>query len=194
MATKGEKTREYIIEASYALFAKNGFNKVTMKDVCEVTGLSRGGLYSHFDSTKSIFEALLEKINQKEKMDFSGEMKKGMDAKLILENALELMEDEMNHPEDSLSIAMYEYSGSIDKNLMEYFNQIGEKKWTALIKYGIERGEFSCVDVEEIVNVILYVYQGVRMWSCIIKMQSETIKSITNHIRKQLIKEEKNDI
>lgn len=187
MATKGEKTREYIIDSSYALFSKNGFNKVTMKDVCEATGLSRGGLYSHFDSTKAIFEALLEKINKKDKMDFSGEMSKGIEAVIILENALELMEDEMNHPEDSLSIAMYEYSGSVDKNLMEYFNQIGEKKWTSLIRYGIERGEFNNVDVDEIVNVILYLYQGVRMWSCIVEMSPETIKKITNHIRKQLI-------
>ena len=58
------------------------------------------------------------------------------------------------------------------------------------MEYGIEHGEFNQVDVKEIVNVILYVYQGVRMWSCVVKMQPETIDSITSHIRKQLIKEE----
>lgn len=46
------------------------------------------------------------------------------------------------------------------------------------------------VNVTEIVNIILYVYQGVRMWSRIVKMTPETFHSITNHIRKQLIKEE----
>lgn len=188
MITKKEKTREFILDKSYILFAKDGFNKITMKDICEVTNMSRGGLYSHFSSTKEIFEAILKKINQKDEMNFHVDIRKGVSATKIINNALELMEDEMSHPEDSLSLAMYEYSGSVDSNFMEYFTKIGEEKWTALIKYGIERGEFNNVNVSEIVNIILYAYQGVRMWSRIIPMTPEVFKSITTHIKKQLIK------
>lgn len=192
MSSKKERTRELIIEASYSLFAKYGFNRITMKDVCEATGLSRGGLYSHFPGTKEIFEEILEKINQKDEMNFQKEIKEGKPAAVILESALGLMEDEMQHPEDSLSLAMYEYAGTVDKSLMNHFNRIGEEKWTALIEYGISTGEFYAVNVEEIVNVILYVYQGVRMWSRIVTMTPETFRSITSHIRRQLIKEERN--
>ena len=192
MSSKKERTRELIIEASYNLFAKYGFNRITMKDVCEATGLSRGGLYSHFPGTKEIFEEILEKINQKDEMNFQKEIEEGKPAAVILERALGLMEDEMQHPEDSLSLAMYEYAGTVDKSLMNHFNRIGEEKWTALIEYGISTGEFYAVNVEEIVNVILYVYQGVRMWSRIVTMTPETFRSITSHIRRQLIKEERN--
>lgn len=192
MSSKKERTRELIIEASYSLFAKYGFNRITMKDVCEATGLSRGGLYSHFPGTKEIFEEILEKINQKGEMNFQKEIKEGKPATVILESALGLMEDEMQLPEDSLSLAMYEYAGTVDKSLMNHFNRIGEEKWTALIEYGISTGEFYAVNVEEIVNVILYVYQGVRMWSRIVTMTPETFRSITSHIRRQLIKEERN--
>lgn len=192
MSSKKERTRELIIEASYSLFAKYGFNRITMKDVCEATGLSRGGLYSHFPGTKEIFEEILEKINQKDEMNFQKEIEEGKSATVILERALGLMEDEMQHPEDSLSLAMYEYAGTVDKSLMNHFNRIGEEKWTALIEYGISTGEFYAVNVEEIVNVILYVYQGVRMWSRIVTMTPETFRSITSHIRRQLIKEERN--
>lgn len=192
MSSKKERTRELIIEASYSLFAKYGFNRITMKDVCEATGLSRGGLYSHFPGTKEIFEEILEKINQKGEMNFQKEIEEGKPAAVILESALGLMEDEMQHPEDSLSLAMYEYAGTVDKSLMNHFNRIGEEKWTALIEYGISTGEFYAVNVEEIVNVILYVYQGVRMWSRIVTMTPETFRSITSHIRRQLIKEERN--
>lgn len=190
MGSKKERTREHILEVSYSLFAKNGFNKVTMKDICEATNLSRGGLYSHFSSTRELFEAILEKINQKDEMNFQEEMERGVPATKILQNALVLMEDEMNHPEDSLSLAMYEYAGSVETDLMEHFNKIGEEKWTALIEYGIARGEFRNVNVDEIVNIILYAYQGVRMWSRIVTMTPETFKSITSNIKKQLIKEE----
>ena len=192
MSSKKERTRELIIEASYSLFAKYGFNRITMKDVCEATGLSRGGLYSHFPGTKEIFEEILEKINQKDEMNFRKEIEEKKPATEILERALRLMEDEMQHPEDSLSLAMYEYAGTVDKSLMDHFNRIGEEKWTALIEYGISTGEFYAVNVEEIVNVILYVYQGVRMWSRIVTMAPETFRSIISYIRRQLIKEEKN--
>lgn len=191
MATKGEKTRESILDASYALFAKKGFKQVTMKDVCGVTGMSRGGLYSHFSSTRQLFEALIEKITENSVMDFQGEIEKGSSAIAILEGALDLMEDEMKHPEDSLSIAVYEYAETVDSDVMEQFNRITEEKWTKLIRYGIERGEFQDVNVGEIVNVILFSYQGVRMWSRIISMKPQTFRSIVDHTKKQLIGEQK---
>lgn len=189
MMSKKERTRESILAASYELFARDGFDKITMKDVCEITGMSRGGLYSHFGSTRELFEAILEKINQKDEMDFQKEMDQGMSATEILNRALALMRDEMEHSEDSLSFAMYEYAVSCSNDMMNDFNKIGEKKWTDLMEYGIRRGEFNEVDVKELVNVILYAYQGVRMWSRIVSMTPEVYDSITNHIRKQLIKE-----
>ena len=67
---------------------------------------------------------------------------------------------------------------------------IGEKKWSDLIEYGIVRSEFNTVNVKEIVHVILYAYQGVRMWSRSVSMTPEVYDSITSHIRKQLIKEQ----
>lgn len=189
MIRKKDRTREMIIKTSYHLFARDGFHKVTMKDVCDATGMSRGGLYSHFAGTRELFEAILIEINQKEEMNFYKEMEEGSSAVDILNRALQLMREEMEHAEDSLSLAMYEYAGTVSNDMMSHFNAIGEQKWTALIEYGMERGEFLHVDVAEIVNVILYVYQGVRMWSRIVPMTSEVFDSITNHIRKQLVKE-----
>ncbi len=137
-----------------------------------------------------LFEAILEKINQKDEMNFQKEIEDGMAATDILDRALALMRNEMEHSEDSLSLAMYEYSGTCSNDRMNYFNRIGEKKWSDLIEYGIVRGEFNTVNVKEIVHVILYAYQGVRMWSRIVSMTPEVYDSITNHIRKQLIKEQ----
>lgn len=190
---KKAKTRALIIDISYLLFAKNGFNKITMSDICAATHLSRGGLYSHFTGTRKIFEAILEKLSQKDEMNFYAEMEKKIPAIVIMNRALVFMENEMNHPEASLSLAMYEYSGSVDSNLMRRYNKIGAKKWAALIKYGIERGEFYNVNVDELVNVILYAYQGVRMWSRIVPMNPDVFISITSHIKNQLFKEKTND-
>lgn len=191
MAIKGERTREYIIHESYTLFAEKGFKQVTMKDVCEVTGMSRGGLYSHFSGTDKLFEAVLEKITEENSIDFQREIEKGICAVEILEKALKCMEEEMRHPEESLSIALYEYAETVNSDVMKRLNGNAQDRWNKLIRYGIERGEFMEVNVDEIVNVILYSYQGVRMWSRIISMKPKTIRSITDNIRKQLIGEQK---
>lgn len=191
MLTKRERTRESIIDASYALFADKGFKQVTMKDVCEITGMSRGGLYSHFSGTDKLFEAVLETITEKSAMGFMKEIDKGTSATEILERALADMEEEMMHPEASLSIALYEYAETVNTDVMEQLSRNAEDKWRKLIRYGIKRGEFQNVNVDEIVNVILYSYQGIRMWSRIISMKTKTIRSITGHIRKQLTGEQK---
>ena len=191
MATKGEKTREFILNKSYALFAKKGFKSVfksvTMKDICEATDMSRGGLYSHFPGTKEIFEAIILRMTGNAADNMYSEMEKGVSAVTILKKTLRNMEDEMKHPEDSLSLAVYEYSEMVDSDSMIKINRDGEKKWTSFIRYGIERGEFNKVNVDEIVSILTYSYQGVRMWSRIIQLRSQTIKSITNHIEQQLI-------
>ena len=187
MPTKGEQTREHIMDVSYALFAEKGFKQVTMKDICEITDMSRGGLYSHFSSTKELFEAILERKTSTDEMNFEQDIKNNVPATTILENVLKHMEDEMNHPEDSLTAAIYEYGEVVDSQFMETLNKKSIKRWSALIKYGIKNGEFQDVDVDEVVNIILYSYQGVRMWSRIVPMKKKVTKSITDHIRSQLI-------
>ena len=146
-------------------------------------------MYSHFGSTKEVFEAILEKINQKDEMNFQREMEEGMSVVAFLDRALMLMRDELEHAEDSVSLAMYEYACTCSNDRMNHFNKAGEQKWSALIEYGISRDEFNAVETDEIVNVILYAYQGIRMWSRIVRMNPNVFDSIINHIRKQLVKE-----
>ncbi len=188
MATKGEQTRDFILKKSCELFAGKGFKQVTMKDVCEITGMSRGGLYSHFSSTKEIFEAILKDMTQKDQLDFQGEIKKGFSAVTIMDNALNLLEKEMGDSDASLSEAMYEYSETVGSDMMAELNEISVKNWSALIRYGIKTGEFNEVDVSEIVSILLYSYQGIRMWSRIIPVSSKTIRSVVMNIKRQLYK------
>ena len=186
MAGKRERTRDHILNASYRLFAEKGFKQVTMKDVCEITKMSRGGLYSHFSGTEQLFEALLEKVSRSDGMDFQSQIDEGITAVTILKNALNTMEDEIMHPEDSLSAAIYEYADAKGSDVTDRLNREAVKRWKALIRYGTDRGEFIEVNEDEIVNVILFSYQGARMWSRIISMKPDTFHSIADHIMKQL--------
>ena len=158
-----------------------------MKDVCEITHMSRGGLYSHFPGTGELFEALLEKISGENTFDIENEMEKGTTATEILKSSLSQMKKEIGQPEESLSIAIYEYAQMNDPKEIIRLNHLAEKKWSKLIHYGIKRGEFKDVDVDEIVSMILYSYQGIRMWSRIIPMKKKTADQLIDNIKRQLL-------
>ena len=186
MHEKKDKTREFILQSSYTLFAQKGFKQVTMKDVCEVTKLSRGGLYSHFASTAQIFEEILKRITSRPSLDFQQEMSKGTPAPVILKDAFSELEKEMSSPSESLSVAIFEYSQTVDSGMIQKLNKQAVIRWTSLFNYGIKRGEFAKVDVSALVNTLLYAYQGVRMWQTIIPMKTKTGKSILKIIQDQL--------
>ena len=62
MGNKGEETKKLIREKACSLFARKGFKNVTMKDICVATGLSRGGLYRHYDSTQQVFSEIIDDL------------------------------------------------------------------------------------------------------------------------------------
>ena len=85
MGNKGEETKKMIREKACSLFAKKGFKNVTMKDICIETGLSRGGLYRHYDSTQQIFSEIIDRLMAAQDDEFSEKMGKGYSAARILD-------------------------------------------------------------------------------------------------------------
>lgn len=57
--TKGECTRDQIIEAANRLFVQNGFHGTSMRQIAAQAGLALGGIYNHFASKEDIFLAVL---------------------------------------------------------------------------------------------------------------------------------------
>jgi AcrR family transcriptional regulator len=56
--TKGELTRNAIIEAAHELFIARGYNATSMRVISREAGIALGGIYNHFDSKEEIFEAV----------------------------------------------------------------------------------------------------------------------------------------
>lgn len=52
--TKGEETRQRIIEQAAPVFNQRGFAGASMQDLLDATGLEKGGLYRHFPSKQAL--------------------------------------------------------------------------------------------------------------------------------------------
>ncbi len=59
MKTKGELTREKIMQAARELFNTKGFNATTISDLVEATGMQKGSLYFHFSGKEAIAREVL---------------------------------------------------------------------------------------------------------------------------------------
>lgn len=182
MGSKGEKTKEKILQEAYLLFAEKGFKEVTMTDICEKTGLSRGGLYRYYSGTEQIFSEIISK-----EYVISNRIEGHESAISILEDMLEAIWCEIMDKELSLSLAIYEYANLGNEEFFITVNNNAKKRWISLLNYGMETGEFKCVDAGQITDLILYYYQGLRMWSRVIPFGKQEAEHYVNTIRQMLL-------
>lgn len=192
MGKKGDLTKTAIRSAALTLFIQKGFKDVTMKDICDTTGLSRGGLYMHYGSTKQIFADVIDEIMSSLKNEVADKLENGISATCILDELLERYQSEMLDRSGSLGLAFYEYYSSIplsDDNAMlkQYYQS--KKMLCNLIEYGIKKGEFKQVNKEAIVDLLLFSYQGVRMLNSIMPLDNDQISiGMISEIRSMLVK------
>lgn len=190
---RGEETRKLIKKCACGLFASKGFKQVTMKDICEAASLSRGGLYCHYESTQEIFKEIINDFMRRQEDTFSEKIAQNIPAKEILNEVLEKYKAEMLDGQASLSLAIYEYFSIADVSETE--NELNTqylasfKAWKNLLDYGIQTGEFNPVDIRPVFDLIIFSYQGVRMYSKLMPINEEIPQGIIEQIRKIIVKE-----
>lgn len=187
MSNKGDQTREYICQEALQLFAERGFKEVTMKDICDRTGLSRGGLYRHYESTTQIFNQIIEQMSVKQDDEVAAQIADQVSAVSILTDILDRYRQEMLDHNHSLSIAFCEFFSDHPDHpfLYEQYTK-SRATWEALIRYGMNSGEFNPVDPAAVYDLLVFAYQGVRMYSKMMPVEPETPDHIVTLIHQIL--------
>jgi AcrR family transcriptional regulator len=74
--TKGERTRQHIIEKTAPLFNTRGFDGTSLADLTEATGLTKGALYGNFPDKESLaqeaFRYSIGKVREMVKQELEG--------------------------------------------------------------------------------------------------------------------------
>ena len=60
MTTKGDLTRQHILEKSMQLFSVQGYFNTSIAGIVKATGLTKGGLYGHFRNKEEIWFAVYD--------------------------------------------------------------------------------------------------------------------------------------
>lgn len=193
MPQKGEKTKGEILRTAKELFVKKGFASITMSDLCEATGLSRGGLYRHFSSTEEVFIAMLETDKDDWQSETDKAMEKGIPATHMVGYYLEQIRIGISNGVGGLSLATYEFmrnrQGSSDFLDTRYDFAVNMMK--SLLQYGQQRGEFKPCNIQTEAEHIVIFLDGLQTASAVIPFSDEVISRQLNNILERIRMEEK---
>ncbi len=59
-----EETVQKILDTAERLFVEKGYDRASLQDIIEATGLSKGAIYHHFASKEDIFYSVCDRIGQ----------------------------------------------------------------------------------------------------------------------------------
>ena len=146
---------------------EKGFIKVTMKDIVEACGISRGGLYLYFQNTGELFEEVL-KMEQEDTDDVFGEsIREETTPSDILALFLNEQKKELLNMNQSLNKAVYEYFFDTTiparENLLKKQFDAAVYVIEKLIQEGAQNGEFYCEDPRGAARNIMYVLEGLKV-------------------------------
>ena len=169
MSDKSVQKKRYIVETSREVFCTKGYREVTMKDIVEACGISRGGLYLYFQNTRELFEEVLRMEQEDSEDVFAGSNPEEVMPSDILALFLKEQKKEILNRKSSLNKAIYEYFFA---HQMPAKNNLLKKQFDAavyiiekLIDAGVENGEFYCVDSRGTARNIMYVLEGLKISS-----------------------------
>jgi AcrR family transcriptional regulator len=106
--TKGERTRQAVIDAAYSLFLEKGFSATSMRQIAERAGLALGGIYNHFASKDDIFQALI--IDKHPYLQILPVLQRapGKTAEEFIRNAARLVRDELGQNPNFIKLMFIE--------------------------------------------------------------------------------------
>lgn len=166
MGEKSVQKKKYILDTARKVFVEKGYKNVTMKDIVEACGISRGGLYLYFDSTEQILLEILQMEAEETDDIFTDNITEGDTAADILTLFLKEQKKELLQ-KNTLTVAIYEYffeKRTTDKNpmLRKQFDA-GVRVLEKLIEMGIASGEFYCENPKGAASNIMYVLEGMKI-------------------------------
>ena len=194
MGEKSEQKKQSILEGAREVFMEKGYKDVTMKDIVDACGISRGGLYLYYKSTKEIFLDILNMEAQETDDVLADSIAREATATDLLMLFLKEQKKELLRKKRSLIIATYEFffANKIPKKENPLKKQFDEAVYVLenLIGAGVENGEFYCENTKDTARNIMYVLEGLKITAKTTGISEESVDRELLYIIQGLVVEE----
>ena len=156
-----------ILDAARRVFCRKGFLAVTMQDIIDECGISRGGIYIYFSSVDEVF---LEVIKQRNKENASSINKSILASEPfadVLESYLSRQRERLVNFENSLFRAYCEYIFSKPKAAVHAFRdtQLSQLRSSveAILKLGVRQGVLRDENISQLAIHFIITIDGLSI-------------------------------
>ena len=158
----------HILQAALTCFASSGYNRATMDDIVREAGLSKGSIYTYFESKKVLFLELLEKMLADTGLlpilseDTLSGLEK-LNAAMVGMIAFATSEAYQNYAVLLMEAwTLSQVDAEVKKTLQSIYAQL-RSLFEGLIRQSTESGEFKPIDAHALANVFIAVFDGLMV-------------------------------
>jgi len=190
MTQKSFSKKMMILAGAHQVFVRKGFHAVTMTDIVEQCGISRGGLYRYFNSTDEIFRALLMENSQQTQEAFTAEMEAATPFQQIMDAFWSSQQIELAEINDSIMTAAYEFflshRDAEDRELLHHQQDHSITELSRVIDYGVKRGEIQVQASRTAAAHIVIFLEGLRVLALSTHLTEDFIREQLDFIQTHL--------
>jgi AcrR family transcriptional regulator len=106
--SKGENTRQKVLQAAYQLFLEKGYHATSIRDISQRSKLTIGGVYNHFSGKGEIFEAVLSENHPFQQVNEAIELAEGDTVEALVHDMARRMVDTLGAHRAALNLLFIE--------------------------------------------------------------------------------------
>jgi len=183
-------TKEYIIDVAYKLFLTQSYEAVSISDISNAIGFTKGALYHHFKNKEELFHAVIDKHFPLTSMSLDYEnisLKEYTDA--CIEHIHKLLKETITSNEEFTPVnflalivdSFRHYEGFVEKKSTIIDNDVEKAK--VIIGNAIKRGEIRD-DID--ISVIAMQYLSLSIGLAGDFMRNNSVESAIKSLKDQL--------
>jgi AcrR family transcriptional regulator len=138
--SKGERSRQAILDAAYESFLVQGYAATSMRQIAEGAGLALGGIYNHFPGKEAIFcELILDRHPYRQILPIMLSTPAD-DPETFVRTAARTMVDELGKRPDFIKLMMIELVEFNGRNMPRIIERVLPQVLPLIEKFGEQRG------------------------------------------------------
>lgn len=167
-----EARKNQIRQAALVCFVRSGYHQTSVDDISQEAGLSKGSIYTHFESKKALFLALLEQL-----VADTGLMRilsaeahtKQEQFEAALESIIAYANSDTFRDYAFLLMEAWrqtQLDPEVNQVVANLYSQL-RHLFAGLIQQGIDAGEIKPVDATAMASILIAIFEGLMVQAAV---------------------------
>lgn len=189
--TKRKAKYELILEKARLVFCRKGYSNVTMKDIIDECGISRGGIYLYFNSVDEIFKQVVITRERNKTEEIRKQIQLNVNFIELLDTYLLTQKRRLLNMSESLLRAMYEYNftntTAEDFELREAQVDGIRNTISDILALGVSQGYVEETTRDIIKDHMMFIIEGLSVYALLGGLTEENVDTQFNQIKEMAI-------